>query len=107
MDRRRVRALTARTEFVPGFGMISFDPDSKREDLRLPLVPTDAIESLVGKGWVADDVEPEAEADASVADAPGTAPAAAEKPAKAAKGAKAKAEEAPASNAPTDDAPAA
>lgn len=93
MERRRVRALSARTEFVPGYGMISFDSGSGREELRFPLIPVDAIPTLVRNGWVADDVdapveaEPEAEpeAEAPVADAPVDAPVEAEKSPKPAK----------------------
>lgn len=106
MERRRVRALSAHTEFVSGYGMIPFDPDSGREELRFPLIPVDAIPSLVGKGWVADDVEVEAVAEAAVeaeTEAPPVAaPAATGKP-KGGRPAKAKADEVPADAGPAAD----
>ena len=57
MERRRVRALSARTEFVPGFGQVHFDPDSKHEDVRQPLMPVTVIDRLARNGWIADDIE--------------------------------------------------
>lgn len=54
---RRVRALSARTHFVPGHGQIHFDPDSKKEEVKFPKIPEDQVEILVERGWVKDDVE--------------------------------------------------
>lgn len=90
---RRVRALAAVTVPVPGFGMVVMDPDSKREDLRFPLVPLDAIDELAQIGRIADDFEPQAD----------------EAPAKPAGGRKAKAPAKPAGEAEAsdDEAPAA
>jgi len=53
---RRVRALSARTHFIPGHGQGHFDPDSKKKDVREPLLPEDHIDLLVSRGWVADDI---------------------------------------------------
>lgn len=64
MELRRVRALSARTHFVPGYGQVHFDPDSPKEGTRHPLVPASAVEALVGKGWVADDLPVEVDAPA-------------------------------------------
>ncbi|WP_417615311.1 hypothetical protein [Parasphingorhabdus sp.] len=51
------KALRAFTEFVPGYGMVHGDPDSK--DNKMPEVPNKAIDKLVGE----DKIEaPEAEA---------------------------------------------
>lgn len=61
VDVRRVRALSARTHFVPGYGQVHFDPDSKKRDVREPLMPVDAIDVLTDRGWIADDLPPEAE----------------------------------------------
>ena len=63
MECRRVRALSARTEFVPGYGQVHFDPSNSNDDIRLPLVPEAAIAGLVAKGWIADDIAPAADAD--------------------------------------------
>lgn len=60
---RRVRALSARTHFVPGVGQIHFDPDSKKEDVKHPRLPVDQVELLVQRGWVADDLEADASDD--------------------------------------------
>lgn len=59
---RRVRALSARTHFVAGVGQIHFDPDSKKKDVKHPLLPEDQVELLVQRGWVADDLEADAPA---------------------------------------------
>lgn len=59
---RRVRALSARTHFVAGVGQIHFDPDSKKRDVKHPLLPEDQVELLVQRGWVADDLEADAPA---------------------------------------------
>lgn len=79
MQTRRVTALLAKTEFVPGYGMVTFDPDSKRDELREPAVPVSVIPELVQRGWIADDIE---EADAKPE--PAAKPAKARKPAAAA-----------------------
>lgn len=55
--RRRVRALSARTHYVVGFGQVHFDPGSKHEEARFPLMPESEIDILVSRGWIADDVE--------------------------------------------------
>lgn len=52
---RRVRALSARTHFVPGYGQVHFDPDSASSKVRYPEVPEEAVAFLVKSGWVADD----------------------------------------------------
>jgi len=62
-ETRRVRALAAKTEFVPGHGMVVMDPDSAREELNFPRVPVEAIGNLVAKGLVADDVTEAADAE--------------------------------------------
>lgn len=59
---RRVRALSARTHFVAGVGQIHFNPESKKEDVKHPLLPEDQVELLVQRGWVADDLEADAPA---------------------------------------------
>lgn len=56
-ETRKVRALSARTHFVPGFGQVHFDPDSKKEAVRFPAMPVDVIDLLVSWGWISDDVE--------------------------------------------------
>lgn len=56
MAMRRVRALGARTHHVPGYGMIVMDDGSADEEKRLPKMPVDVIDTLVGWGWIADDV---------------------------------------------------
>lgn len=66
--KRRVRALSARTYFVAGYGQVHFDPDSDNAKVRFPEVPEEAIEFLVNSGWVADDVD-----DAALASAPAAA----------------------------------
>lgn len=53
---RRVRALSARTHFVPGFGQVHFDPENSKDEVRFPSLPEDQIDLLVQRGWVADDV---------------------------------------------------
>jgi len=53
---RRVRALSARTQFVPGHGQVHFDPDSSKFETRNPALPEDQINLLVGRDWVADDL---------------------------------------------------
>ncbi|MCW1985592.1 UNVERIFIED_ORG: cytochrome oxidase assembly protein ShyY1 [Sphingomonas sp. R1F5B] len=53
---RRVRALSARTHFVPGHGQVHFDPDNSKFETRNPALPEDQIELLVERGWVADDL---------------------------------------------------
>lgn len=60
VETRKVRALSARTHFVPGHGQVHFDPDSKKEEVRYPQMPVDVIDDLVEWGWIADDVPPEA-----------------------------------------------
>jgi len=54
---RRVRALSARTHFVPGHGQVHFDPDNSKFETRNPALPEEQIELLVGRGWVADDLQ--------------------------------------------------
>ncbi|MXP24816.1 hypothetical protein GRI39_01985 [Altererythrobacter indicus] len=60
METRRVRALRAKTEFVPGFGQVHFNPDSKNEAVRLPRVPVSAIPRMVELGYVSDDIDGQA-----------------------------------------------
>jgi hypothetical protein len=67
VELRRVRALSARTHFVIGFGQVHFDPGSKKECNRFPMMPVSEIDLLVSRGWIADDVD---------ADEPDVAPAA-------------------------------
>lgn len=52
METRKVKALVAKTEYVPGFGMVVMDNGSKRKELRFPTVPVAAIAELVAKGLV-------------------------------------------------------
>lgn len=54
---RRVRALSARTQFVPGHGQVHFDPDSSKFETRNPALPEDLIKLFVDRDWVADDLE--------------------------------------------------
>jgi hypothetical protein len=56
MERRRVRALSAHTEFVPGYGQVHFDPANPKEDVHHPLMPVSVIARLVANGWIADDL---------------------------------------------------
>lgn len=58
VERRRVRALSARTHFIPGYGQVHFDPDSANEDVSSPLMPVSEIDILVSNGWIADDYSP-------------------------------------------------
>ena len=67
VELRRVRALSARTHFVIGYGQVHFDPGSKKECNRFPMMPVSEIDLLVSRGWIADDVD---------ADEPDVAPAA-------------------------------
>ncbi|WP_333837936.1 hypothetical protein [Novosphingobium sp.] len=101
---RRVRALSARTHFVPGVGQVHFDPENSKFETRNPALPEDQIEVLVGRGWVADDLD---EADVTAAaDAPPVLPKAARggRPAKAGKAAvKNKPAAAPTSSPPSPD----
>lgn len=52
METRKVKALVAKTEYVPGFGMVVMDNGSKRDELRFPSVPVTAIADMVEKGLV-------------------------------------------------------
>lgn len=65
VETRRVRALSARTHFVPGFGQVTFDHQSKREELRFPDMPVEVIDMLVDRGWIADDAPSSDEAPAA------------------------------------------
>lgn len=53
---RRVRALSARTEFVAGYGQVHFDPDSSNLDVRYPKIPEEAVPTLLRFGWVDEDL---------------------------------------------------
>lgn len=57
-DTKRVRALVAKTEFVPGFGMVVMNNGGERDEARFPTVPVKAIEDLISKGLIADDFKP-------------------------------------------------
>jgi hypothetical protein len=76
METRRVTALVAKTEFVPGYGMVTFDPDSKRDELRMPAVPVSVIPTLVERKWVADDIEEDVQPEPAAKPAKGRKPAA-------------------------------
>lgn len=90
---RKVRAISARTEYVDGYGMVHFNPDSPKEGTRFPLMPVSVIDRMVADGWIADDVEAAAPAavpaDDIAPETPVDAPVEATAPAKPSRKAKA------------------